>query len=123
METLETSDGRTLAYNVMGSGPTLVCHPGGPGFAGAELEDLGGLSASYRLVILDPRASGGSDAASDYQPEGYAADVNELRTHLGLERINLLGFSHGAVVAIVYAAHYPAHIDHLVLAGGLAAFT
>src|SRR3954454_2346692 len=123
METLQTSDGRTLAYNVIGSGPTLVCHPGGPGFAGAELGDLGGLDSTYTLVLLDPRGTGGSDPAGDYSLDGYAADLDQLRVHLGLKRIDLLGFSHGAVVAIHYAAKYPDHVARLVLAGGLAAFT
>jgi hypothetical protein len=35
MERLTTKDGRTLAYHRTGSGPTLVCHPGGPGAAPA----------------------------------------------------------------------------------------
>jgi pimeloyl-ACP methyl ester carboxylesterase len=30
---LTTGDGRTLAYRRVGSGPTLVCHGGGPGFS------------------------------------------------------------------------------------------
>src|SRR4051794_30368683 len=123
METFPTSDGRTLAYNVMGDGPMLVCHPGGPGFAGAELGDLGGLSSSRTLVLVDPRGTGGSDRAPEYSLDGYAADLEQLRTHLGLERIDLLGFSHGAVVAIHYAARYPDGLGRLVLAGGLAAFT
>jgi proline iminopeptidase len=123
MESFRTSDGRTIAYNVMGSGPVLVCHPGGPGFAGAELADLGGLTAMHQLVVVSPRGSGDSDPAPDYELDGYAADLEELRTHLGLEKMDLLGFSYGAVVAIHYAARYPERLGRLVLAGGLAAFT
>lgn len=123
MDTLVTSDGRQLAYTVLGSGPTLVCHPGGPGFAGVELGDLGGLSGSRRLVLVDPRGTGASDAAGDYSLNGYAADLEELRLHLGLDVMDLLGFSFGAVVAIHYASLHPDHLSRLVLAGGLAAFT
>src|SRR3954452_20672483 len=123
MQTLRTGDGRRLAYNEIGTGPTLVCHSGGPGFAGAELGDLGGLSSVRTLVALDPRGTGGSDPADDYSLDGYAADLDELRLHLGVQRIDLLGFSHGAVVAIHYAGTFPAAVGRLVLAGGLAAFT
>src|SRR3954451_24188410 len=123
MQTLRTGDGRRLAYNEIGTGPTLVCHSGGPGFAGAALGDLGGLSSSRTLVVLDPRGTGGSERASGYSLDGYAADLDELRVHLGLERMDLLGFSHGAVVAIHYAARHGEGVDRLVLAGGLAAFT
>ena len=54
---------------------------------------------------------------------GYAADLEELRVHLGLPRMDLLGFSHGAVVGVHYAARYPNGVARLVLASGLAAFT
>lgn len=123
MPSFLTANGRTLAYNLVGDGLMLVCHPGGPGFAGAELSDLGGLSASRTLVLVDPRGTGGSDKAPDYSLDGYAADLDELRVHLGLERMDLLGFSHGAIVAIHYAARYRRGLGRLVLAGGLAAFT
>jgi pimeloyl-ACP methyl ester carboxylesterase len=119
----KTSDGRTLAYNVIGSGPTLVCHPGGPGFAGAELGDLGGLSATRRLVLLDPRGTGGSDPGPDYSLDGYAADLDALRAELGVDKMDLLGFSYGSVVAVSYATRYVDGLNKLVLAGGLAAFT
>ncbi len=123
MASFATSDGRMLAYNELGAGPTLVCHPGGPGFAGAELADLGGLSASRRLVLVDPRGTGASDLADEYSLDGYADDLEELRVHLALDAMDLLGFSFGAVVAIHYAARHPEHLGKLVLAGGLAAFT
>jgi pimeloyl-ACP methyl ester carboxylesterase len=123
VDSFQTSDNRAIAYNVIGSGPTLVCHPGGPGFAGAELGDLGGLSGSYRLIVVNPRGTGGSDPAPDYSLDGYAADLEELRVHLALERMDLLGFSYGAVVAISYATRYQGGLGRLVLAGGLAAFT
>ena len=63
MERLTTADGRTLAYHRSGSGPTLVCHPGGPGFSSIYLGDLAGLGDELELVLLDPRGTGGSDPA------------------------------------------------------------
>ena len=41
-----------------GDGPLLLCHPGGPGFDGSELHDLGGLDRTRTLLLLDPRGSG-----------------------------------------------------------------
>ena len=40
---LTTTDGRTLAYLELGSGPTLICHPGGPGIPAEIFDDLAGL--------------------------------------------------------------------------------
>jgi proline iminopeptidase len=124
-ESFQTSDGRALAYRPAGSGPVLVCHGGGPGFSSLYLGDFAGLGDSFELVLLDPRGTGGSDRPADsraYANEHYAADVEELRRHLGLERIDLLGHSHGGVVAMEYAASYPDRVRKLVLASTLARF-
>jgi proline-specific peptidase len=119
---LTTTDGRTLAYRRVGSGPLLVCHPGGPGFSSRYLADLGGLGEDVELVFLDPRGTGRSDPALDprgYANEDYAADLEELRRHLGLEQLLLLGHSHGGVAAITYAASHPERVERLILANTL----
>src|SRR5437879_13731176 len=100
-ESFRAADGRTLAYELSGSGPTLVCHPGGPGFSSRYFGDLAGLTESLTLVLLDPRGTGVSDRPSDaraYRTEDYAADLDELRAHLGLEQMRLLGPSHRGLV-------------------------
>jgi proline iminopeptidase len=122
-EQLTTGDGRTLAYQRVGSGPILVCHPGGPGLPGAELADLGGLDDSLELLIPEPRGTGGSTRPADaaaYDFEHYVADLEELRVHLGQERIDLLGFSHGGMVAMAYAAAHPDRVGRLLLVATLA---
>jgi proline iminopeptidase len=119
---LTTADGRRLAYKRIGSGPTLVCHGGGPGFSALYLGDLGGLDEHLELVLLDPRGTGGSDRPADsraYSIDDYADDVEELRGDLGLERIALLGHSHGGVVALAYAAAHPARVRRLIAADSL----
>jgi proline iminopeptidase len=120
-----TADGRTLSYRREGSGPELVCHPGGPGFSSRYFGDLAGLGARFTLVLLNPRGSEGSDRPADrraYRIEDYVADLDELRSHLGLERMLLLGHSHGGVVAQAYAAAHTERVDRLVLASTLARF-
>jgi pimeloyl-ACP methyl ester carboxylesterase len=122
MERLTTKDGRTLTFERTGSGPTLVCHPGGPGFSSRYLGNLGALDEHLELVLLNPRGTGGSDDAAEpsgYAIADYAADVEELREHLGLEQLLLLGHSHGGVVAIEYAATYPDRVERLILANTL----
>jgi proline iminopeptidase len=106
-----------------GSGPLLICHPGGPGFDGGELHDLGGLDRTRTLLLLDPRGTERTGPADSYALDDYVADLEELRGDLALETIDLLGFSHGALVAAAYAIAFPQHVRKLVLAGGLAAIT
>lgn len=120
---LTTGDGRRLMYRRTGQGPTLVCHGGGPGFSALYLGNLGDLDSHLELVLLDPRGTGGSDRPADpraYRIEDYAADLEALRADLGLERMSLLGHSHGGMVAIAYAARHPERVERLILASTLA---
>jgi proline iminopeptidase len=120
MGSFETPDGRKLSYERRGSGPLLVCHPGGPGGSATEFLDFAGLEGTFDLVLVSPRGSQGSDPASDYAIDSYAADLDLLREHLGLEQISLLGFSHGGIVAMAYAAAYPDSLSRLLLASTIA---
>jgi pimeloyl-ACP methyl ester carboxylesterase len=120
IEILTTPEGLTLSYERRGNGPLLVCHPGGPGGSAAEFEDFAGLDDAFELVLFSPRGSHGSDPAGDYALASYVADLEALREHLGIERLNLLGFSHGGVVAIAYAAAFGSRIDRLLLVDTLA---
>src|SRR3954454_22708839 len=95
-----THDGRKLTYRREGSRPLLVCHPGGPGFSSRYLADLGGLGSTRGLCPLGPRRTDDSDTPQDsrtYTTSDYVADVEELREHLGVEQLDLLGHSHGGV--------------------------
>lgn len=85
--------------------------------------ELAGLDDRVRLVLLDPRGVDGSDPAATYELEDYASDLEELRTHLGLESIDLFGHSAGGIVAQVYAATYPKRVRRLVLCGTFARFS
>ena len=74
-------------------------------------------------LLLDPRGTGGTADAETYLLDDYVGDVEELRNELGEEQIDLLGFSHGGLVAAAYAIVHPSRLQKLVLAVGLAAFT
>ena len=120
-----TADGRRLTFRKLGHGPVLVCHPGGPGFSSTYFGDLAALWEQFTLILLNPRGTGGSSRPADrnaYQIDDYVADLELLRSHLGLERMLLLGHSHGGVVAQAYAAEYPGRVRALVLASTLARF-
>ena len=111
-------DGTRLAYTEVGTGPRLICVPGGPGRASAYLEDLGGLSEHRTLVLLDNRGTGRSELPADpasLRFDRLAGDVEALRLHLDEQRIDLLGHSAGCIVAQAFAAAHPERLRSLLL--------
>jgi len=122
LQTFNKADGATLSYVTLGEPSatrTLVCHPGGPGMSGTYFGDMCGLgSERLRVVLFNPRGTGASSKPIDgtYELQDYADDLDALRVHLELERIDLLGHSHGGFVGIVYATSYPDGLDRLILA-------
>ncbi|SCF04091.1 alpha/beta fold hydrolase [Micromonospora saelicesensis] len=116
--TFDAIDGTTLAYRTVGVGDPLVCLPGGPMRDSAYLGDLGGLGAHRTLVILDPRGTGRSAAPADvstYRCDRMVDDVEALRGHLGLDRLDLLGHSAGANLALQYLTRHPDRVGRLAL--------
>ncbi|MGH3881257.1 MAG: alpha/beta fold hydrolase [Actinophytocola sp.] len=118
MVIFEAGDGTRLAFHRTGDGDPVVCVPGGPMQSSAYLGDLGGLSALRSLVRLDPRGTGDSAVPADpasYRCDRLVDDVEALRVRLGLDRIDLLGHSAGAALAVLYATRHPDRVDRLVL--------
>ncbi|MEU6011422.1 alpha/beta hydrolase [Streptomyces sp. NPDC047453] len=111
-------DATTLAYRVLGEGPPVIGLPGGPMRASDYLGDLGGLSAHRGLVLPDLRGTGGSAVPRDpasYRCDRLVDDVEALREHLGVERVDVLAHSAGANLAALYAARHPERVGRLAL--------
>ena len=97
-----------IHYEVHGQGPVLVAVTNSWGLS------LEGLRAMYRpleerltMVYFDPRGMGGSEAVREDADRGLAAvraDFQALREHLGLEAVNAIGWSNGAV-NLIWLAH------------------
>ncbi|MGU3411425.1 alpha/beta fold hydrolase [Microbacterium sp. M1A1_1b] len=117
MQSFASPRGGTRTYRRTGHGTPLVCVPGGPLLSAEYLGDLGGLARYAELVLFNPPGSLPDDdtQAADLRCDRIVDDLEELRQHLGLDRVALLGHSAGANIVLRYAERFGKHVDRLVL--------
>jgi proline iminopeptidase len=104
-------------YTIRGAGPALIAVSGGPGMDARCWDDFARIDEFVTVIALHPRGSGLSAPSPEdaYRLADYAADVEALRRHLGLEKPIVMGWSHGGMVAQQFAFAYPASLSRLIL--------
>jgi len=104
-------------------GELLLLLAGGPANSHLTFHPaFSALADRYRVLYVDYYGRGKSDrppSVADITFERDVADVEGLRAALGLETINIYGFSYGGMVAQAYALRHPARVRRLVLANTL----
>jgi proline iminopeptidase len=114
--------GLRLYYRILGDdGPTLVV----PAACWLQ-EDLEPLARDRRVVFFDRSGRGRSDPIPPDMPVAFASefeDIDAIRTHLGLERFSLMGWSYMGLVAGLYVADHPKVIERLLLSGAISPYT
>jgi proline iminopeptidase len=113
----------TLYYEELGTvaGVPLMIVNGGPGVDHTYMHcsDAWNLLAEHRHVVFyDQRGVGRSTPLQKGQSCTLAdqiADLEALRSHLGFERMDLLGHSWGGYLVMAYAARFPSRVGHLVI--------
>jgi pimeloyl-ACP methyl ester carboxylesterase/DNA-binding winged helix-turn-helix (wHTH) protein len=119
-----TSDGVSLAYSVVGSGPCIVRVLGHFTHLEAEWQwpDLRRfwehLAQTHTVVRYDGRGIGLSDRyPGEFTEETRQRDLDAVLTAVGAEKAVLLGISEGGWTATTYALDHPERVTHLVLFG------
>jgi serine/threonine protein kinase/pimeloyl-ACP methyl ester carboxylesterase len=119
-----TSDGVSVAYSAVGTGPYIIRVLGH--FTHLEMEwewpDLRRfwehLAERHTVVRYDGRGIGLSDRyAVDFTEETRQRDLDAVLTAVGAENAALLGISEGGWTAAMYAVQHPERITHLILYG------
>ena len=123
---LDVGDGHAVYWEVVGSpdGLPAVWLHGGPGSPASPNSRRNFDPSRYRAVIFDQRGCGRSrplagDPTADLSTnttDHLVADIERLRTHLGIDRWVVVGGSWGVTLALVYAQRHPERVLGLVLA-------
>jgi proline iminopeptidase len=120
-------DGFRIHYEVHGRGPVLMTLPNSWGLSLQALRAMyGPLEERLTLVYFDPRGMGGSGPVREDADRGRAAvraDFETLRQHLGLAKVNAIGWSNGAINLIWLAHDHPETLSSALFLHGVASFT
>lgn len=119
MPEFTNSDGLSIFYETHGfdnTGPVVVFLNGMTQTTRNWATHCRELKDDYRIVTYDARGQGQTDDP-DEPPTitEHARDLHQLLDELDVDRPHLVGFSHGARVALGFAAHYPDRLGRLVL--------
>jgi pimeloyl-ACP methyl ester carboxylesterase len=126
IDRFSTSDGLQLAFYEWGEDrtrPPVVLHHGFVADAHANWDAPGVVdalvAAGHRVIAPDARGHGESEKPHDparYGEARMAEDLGDLLGAAGVGEIDLVGYSMGAVVSLLFAASHP-HVRRLVVGG------
>lgn len=112
--------GGKVWYKIVGSGnltPIVLLH-GGPGVPSYYLKPLAELSKNRPVIFIDQLGCGKSSRISDTSlmtVENYVAQLEQIKTALGLKSFYLYGQSWGTMLATDYYLAHPAGVKALIL--------
>lgn len=119
---LDVGDGHTIYWErvgTRGAKPAVFLH-GGPGGGTSPTQRRLFDPALYDVLLFDQRGCGkstphaGLDANTTWH---LVADMERLRTLMGVEKWLVFGGSWGSTLALAYAETHPEHVSELVLRG------
>ena len=107
-----------LFYEEMGSGePLILLH--GNGEDHTIFDNVAKhFAKQYHVIAIDTRGHGksplGDEPFSLYQ---FAEDLNDFMDEHNIEKANILGFSDGGNIALIFASKYPEKVIKLIANG------
>ncbi|WP_051790924.1 prolyl aminopeptidase [Amycolatopsis jejuensis] len=124
---LDVGDGQRVYWSTSGNpdGKPVLCVHGGPGGGGRDSGRKGFDPAEFHITVFDQRGCGRSTpnvanpaVSLEHNTTGHLiADMERLRTHLGVEKWLLYGGSWGATLILAYAQRYPERVSEIILVG------
>jgi pimeloyl-ACP methyl ester carboxylesterase len=108
-----------LHYLEEGDGPPMLWLPGGNDCAALMLHAHRSLAARVRLICLDPRGQGESDAPSTaeaYAPAEHVSDLLGVLDGLALNRVIIGGHSRGGRTSVEFALAHPERVVAVIAA-------
>ena len=116
-----TSDGVSIAYEVVGRGPPVLMLAGlaGVGRSWGPQVDL--FAQSFTVILPDHRGTGASErTTANMTVRQHAADTARVLDAVGLGACHVIGYSTGGAIAQLMGIHHARHVTSLTIAASLA---
>lgn len=108
----------TLHHTEKGEGEPLILLHGNGESGEYFVHQLAFFSEHYRVIALDTRGHGKSPRGdAPFTIRQFAEDLRGFLDAQGIAQANLLGFSDGGSIALVFALRYPQRVKRLILNG------
>ncbi|GAX47794.1 hydrolase [Bacilli bacterium] len=112
---IKTHDGEKIHYVRKGTGtPLILLHGNGQSARYFKPQ----MDLPFDVIAIDSRNHGKSSSSQKLNFELMAQDVLEVMDQLNIQKADILGFSDGANLAMVFAKHHPERVDKLILNSG-----
>lgn len=110
-------NGISLYYEEHGAGEPLLLLHGGLGAGELYAPVLPALAEHRRVIVVDLAGHGHSPDPGErpIRAQLMADDIAGLIAHLGLDRVDVMGYSLGGLVALRTAIQHPERVNKLVL--------
>ncbi len=116
---LTVADGSRLFYEIYGQGEPLFLLHGNGNDGSYFAKQIAALKHRYQLFVIDSRGQGAStNQAQQITFSIMADDLKAIMEKEQITRADLLGFSDGANLAMMFAYKYPDRVDRMILNAG-----
>lgn len=107
-----------LHYTRQGNGPPLLLLHGNGEDGSYFVHQMEAFSFGYTVYAIDTRGHGQSPRGdAPFTLEQFAQDLLDFMNARRMRKANILGFSDGGNIALIFALAHPERVDRLILNG------
>lgn len=107
-----------LHYTERGTGTPLILLHGNGEDGSYFIHQIEYFSKSHRVIAVDTRGHGQSPRGdAPFTIRQFAEDLRVFMDGMAIEKADILGFSDGGNIALIFALRYPKRVDKLILNG------
>ena len=107
-----------LHYTIYGDGEPIILLHGNGENSEYFMRQIEHFSQNYKVIAVDTRGHGKSPrGTAPFLLSQFSLDLKALLDELGISQANILGFSDGGNIALLFALSYPSYVKRLILNG------